>query len=117
MRRQKGLTLSGFMVVAIIVVIVLLLGFRLAPPYMEFHTVQKLLKQIAAEPHKGEPRNSVRRAFQLKSGIDNITAVNENDLQVTKDGDRVIITAEYTVRVPLIYNISACMDFRATSEQ
>jgi hypothetical protein len=59
----------------------------------------------------------VRRAFQLKSGIDNITTVNENDLQVKKEGDRVIITAEYTVRVPLVYNISACMDFSATSER
>ena len=117
MRRQEGVTLTGFMVVAIIVVIALLLGFKLAPPYMEFYTLEKLLRQIAAEPHKGELRNSVRRAFNLKSGIDNITTVNENDLQVTKDGDRVIITAEYTVRVPLIYNISACMDFRATSEQ
>jgi hypothetical protein len=117
MRRQQGLTLSGFMVWAVIVVICLLLGFKLAPPYMEFHTLQKLLREIAAEPHKGDARSSVRRAFQLKSGIDNITTVNDNDLQVTKDGDRVIITAEYTVRVPLIYNISACMDFRATSEQ
>jgi hypothetical protein len=117
MRRQKGVTLTGFMVVAVIVVIALLLGFKLAPPYMEFHTVQKLLRQLAAEPHKGDPRMSVQRAFQLRSGVDNITAISHNDLQVTKDGDRVIITAEYTVRVPLIYNLSACMDFRATSEE
>ena len=117
MRRQKGLTLTGFMVAAVIVVIALLLGFKLGPSYMEFHTLQKLLRQIAEEPIKGDLRTSVRRAFQLKSGIDNITAVNENDLQVTKDGERVVIVAEYTVRVPLIYNLSACMDFRATSEK
>ena len=117
MRRQKGLTLTGFIVVAVIVVIALLLGFKIAPPYMEFYTLQKLLRQIAEEPIKGDPRTSVRRAFQLKSGIDNITAVSADDLQVTKEGESIVIVAEYSVRVPLVYNISAVMDFRATSEK
>ena len=117
MRRQKGLTLTGFIVVAVIVVIALLLGFKLGPPYMEFHSIQKLLRQIASEPQAGDYRASLRRNFALRSGIDNITAVNANDLTITKDGENVVIVAEYTVRVPLVYNISACMDFRATSEQ
>ena len=118
MHRQKGLTLTGFIVVAVIVVIALLLGFKLGPPYMEFYSIQKLLRQIASEPLAGSDyRHFVRRNFQLRSGVDNITAVNVNDLTITKDGENVVIVAEYTVRVPLVYNISACMDFRATSEQ
>ena len=118
MRRQKGLTLTGFIVVAVIVVIALLLGFKLGPPYMEFHSIQKLLRQLATEPQAGSDfRASVRRNFALKSGIDNITAVNANELTITKEGENVVIVAEYTVRVPLVYNISACMDFRATSEK
>ena len=117
MRRQQGLTLTGFMVAAVIVVIALLIGFKIGPAYMEFHTVQKLLRQIAQEPIQGDPRTSVRRSFQLKSGIENITAVSHDDLQVTKEGENVVIVAEYSVRVPLVYNISAVMDFRATSEK
>jgi hypothetical protein len=117
MRRQQGLTLSGFMVWAVIVVIVLLLGFKLGPAYAEYYSIQKLLRQISAEPHPGDFRFSVRRSFALKASIDNISAVNANDLQITKDGETVTIVAEYTVRVPLVYNISACMDFKATSEQ
>ena len=117
MRRQKGLTLTGFIVVAVIVVIALLLGFKLGPPYMEFHSIQKLLRQLATEPPGNDARATVRRNFALRSGIDNITAVNANDLTITKEGENVVIVAEYTVRVPLVYNLSACMDFRATSEK
>jgi uncharacterized protein DUF4845 len=117
MRRQKGVTLSGFMVWAVIVVIVLLIGFKLGPAYMEFHAIQKLFRQLASESMSGDFRGQVRRNFVNRSSIDNITAINLNDLQITKDGERVTIIAEYTVRVPLVYNISACMDFRATSEQ
>jgi hypothetical protein len=117
MRRQKGLTLSGFMVWAVIVVIALLLGFQLGPPYMEFHTVQKLLRSLASEPRPGDYRASIRRDFMLRSGIDNVTAVTEKDLQISKEGEQVVITAEYSVRVPLVYNINACLDFKATSEK
>jgi hypothetical protein len=119
MRRQKGLTLSGFMVWAVIVVFALLLGFKLGPPYMEFHSVQKLLRNLASEPQSkaGDYRNVIRRDFDLKSSIDNVTAVTGKDLQIDKDGERIVITAEYSVRIPLVYNINACLDFKATSEQ
>jgi hypothetical protein len=105
------------MVWAVIVVICLLLGFKLAPAYMEFHSIQKLFRSLATEPPAGDFRASIRRNFQLRASIDNINAVNVNDLQITKEGETIMIVAEYTVRVPLVYNISACMDFRATSEQ
>ena len=117
MRRQKGLTLTGFIVVAVIVVIALLLGFKLGPPYMEFHSIQKLLRQLATEPPGSDARATARRNFALRASIDNITAVNANDLTITKEGENVVIVAEYSVRIPLVYNISACLDFRATSEQ
>jgi len=118
MRKQKGVTLSGFMIWAVIVVIILLLGFKLGPSYAEYHSIQKLIRAIASEPQKeGDFRASVRRSFALRAGIDNITAVTANDLQITKEGTTILIIAEYTARVPLVYNISACMDFKATSEQ
>jgi len=117
MRRQRGLTLTGFMMWAVIVIVALLLGFKIGPAYMEFHSVQKLLRSIASEPRPGDFRATIRRDFALRAGIDNITAVTANDLQITKEGEQIVITAEYAARIPLVYNISACLDFRATSEK
>ena len=119
MRKQKGLTLSGFMLWAVIVVIALLLGFRLGPPYMEFASVQKLLRSIASDAQAyGENfKSRSERDFALKAGIDNIQSVTAKDLQIRKDGQQVVITADYTVHVPLVGNISACIDFNATSQK
>jgi hypothetical protein len=34
---------------------------------------------------------------------------------VDKSGSDLVISAEYSVRVPLFSNLSACMEFRPTS--
>ena len=119
MHRQKGLTLSGFIIVAILVVIALLLGFKLGPPFMEYQEVKKLIKSLANDPgmRVGDYRRSIGGAFVLRSGIANIQAINASDLVVKKDGEKVVITADYVVRVPLVGNINACIDFNASSEK
>ena len=119
MRKQKGVTLSGFMLWAIIVVVALLLGFKIGPPYMEFASIQKLLRNVASDAQAaGENYKSVAwRDFSLKAGIDNIQSVSVKDLNIRKEGQQVVITADYTVRVPLVGNVSACIDFNATSQK
>jgi hypothetical protein len=36
-------------------------------------------------------------------------------LEVTKEGGETVITAVWSVKVPMIYNFSACLDFVATT--
>jgi hypothetical protein len=113
---QKGLSLSGFLMWAVLFIIVALIAFKVAPPYMEFLTIQTQLRAIANHP---EGRNGVRRVvedlFDRRSAIENISSVRAKDLQITKDGDRAVISAEYTVCVPLVLNIRVCMDYAPTS--
>ena len=119
MRRQKGLTLSGFILWAILVVIALLLGFKLGPPYMEYQGVQKLIKNLSEDPgmRVGDYRKAVMGAFNMRAGVDNILSIAATDLVIKKEGERLLITADYVVRVPLVGNISACIDFNASSEK
>lgn len=116
MHGQKGLSLSGFLMWAVLFIIVALIAFKVGPPYMEFLTIQAQLKAIANDP---EGRTGVRRVvedqFQRRTEIENINSVRPKDLQITKDGDRAVISAEYQKCVPLILNISVCMDYAPTS--
>jgi hypothetical protein len=57
------------------------------------------------------------RAFDSRTTVDNISAITAKDLEITKDGDRMIISATYTVCVPLIANMRACMDFNPSSDK
>ena len=115
-RGQQGLSLSGFLIWAVLFIIVALIGFKVGPPYMEFLTIQAQLKAISRDP---EGRNGVRRVvedlFERRTAIENITSVKAKDLQISKDGDRAVISAEYTACVPLLLNVRVCMDYAPTS--
>ena len=53
--------------------------------------------------------------FQRRSAIENINAISGKDIVITKEGDRVVLSAEYSQCVPLVLNIRVCMDFTPTS--
>lgn len=118
MREQKGLTLTGFLVTAVILVIVALLGFQIGPAYMEYYTIKKQIKLVADEPGAATgQRRAIEDLFDRRAVVENITAISRQDLEISKDGDRIVISADYTVKVPLVGNLSACMDFSARSDK
>ena len=115
MRKQEGVTLSGFIVVAVIVIFAMLAAFKIGPAYWEYYTIQKQLKAIAADPVARGTRREVEGAFVARQTMENIRSINMNDLVISKEGDSVVLSADYAVKVPLFGNLSACMDFAASS--
>lgn len=117
MDRQRGVTLSGLIVWLVIGVFVVLLGFKLGPAYMEYYAIKKQFKAIADDPGlAGTSKREVENAFVKRAMIEDIRSIGPGDLQVVREGDRTVISAEYAVRVPLFGNLSACIDFNPTSE-
>jgi len=116
MTKQHGITMTGFLVTAVILVIIALLGFKIAPPYMEYYTIKKQIKLVANEISVTD-RRAVENAFDRRAVVENITAISAKDLEITKDGDRIILSVEYSVKVPLAGNLSALMDFNASSDK
>lgn len=116
MRRQQGLTLSGLLLISALLIVLVLLGFKLFPAYAEYLTVKKALNEIVRNPEYRSSTREIQAAFERRVTIDNIRAVNSRDLEIDRQGDNVTVSASWSVRVPLIYNLSACMDFEAQSE-
>ena len=112
--RQLGVSLTGLIIGAVILIFVLLLGMKTLPPYLEFFTAKKLITQIANEQRSGSV-NDIKKAWQLKTAVENVESINERDLEITKEGGEAVVTANWSVRVPLVSNVSACLDFSATT--
>lgn len=118
MHKQKGITLSGFMLWAIIAVFIAIMGFKVGPAYFENMSIQTQMKNVANDRTKSlTTRREIENAFDNRATIENITAITPKDLEITKDGDRLVISATYTVCVPLISNMRACMDFAPSSDK
>ena len=116
MKRERGVTLSGLLVVCIVLIAVAITGFKLFPAYAEYLKVKKAISEIARNPESRSTVGEARAAFDRRSAIDSISAVSGKDLEVTKQANGVAIGANWSVKVPLFYNVSACMDFEARSE-
>ena len=112
--RQLGISLTGLIVGAFVLIIVVLLGMKTLPPYLEYFTAKKLITIIANEQRGGSVLD-VRRAWQLKTAIENVEAINEKDLEITKEGGEVVISFAYRKDVPLFGNVGVYMDFKADS--
>jgi hypothetical protein len=117
MHNQKGVTLSGFLLWAIVGCLALLLGFKIGPPYYEYLTIKKQLQAIAkdSEARSGN-RRDVESAFLKRTMIEDIKSITPKDLVIEKEGDGIVVSAEYTTCVPVVGNLRACMDFAPTSK-
>lgn len=117
MRKQHGLSLSGLLLVCAVVIAVVLLGFKLLPSYTEYLSVRKAVREIANDPEAKGSVREVQAAFSRRAAVDDIRSVDARDLEISKRGNGIYIATSWSVKVPLFMNVSACLDFEATSDQ
>jgi hypothetical protein len=113
--RQLGVGLGGLMVGAAIFIVLAMVGMKLGPSYLEFASIKKAVVAIAQEK-PGASVAEVRKTFDARATIDAITTVTAKDLEVTKEGGQLVITAAYRKEVPLVANLGVYIDFRASSK-
>ncbi len=117
MKRQRGVTFVGMIFIAALIVLGAIIALKLVPAYIEYATVVQHLREIARSPDaRGSPRE-IQVLFSKRAQIDNIKAVTADDIEVTREGDSVVLTAAYQTKVKLFGNVSACIDFEASSRK
>ena len=116
MKKQRGATVLGMLFIAGLVGSGLVLAAKLAPAYLEFMSVKRVLNGMATSGDlKTLSPKEIRASFFKRASIDNIHSVKPEDISVARDGNQSSITVEYSIKVPVAANVSACMDFSAST--
>ena len=115
MRKQRGITLMGALAGMIVLAMVGLFAAKLLPVYLEYFAVKKVLASIEASGDSKGTVRDIRLSFDRRNMVEGIKEVKGDDLEVTKEGGEAVITATWSVKVPIVYNFSACLDFVATT--
>ena len=115
--KQRGLSFSGFIFGAVILVLAITTGMKLIPAYMQDAKIGNLFTVIANDPEmqKASPRD-IRMAFNKRASIDDIRAITAEDIAIEKDGDRLVLSASYPVKIPLAGNVSLYLEFNPSSD-
>jgi Tfp pilus assembly protein PilE len=116
MNKQRGITLMGMIVACIVIVFVAIGGLKIAPAYIEYFTVKKAVRAIA-QANPAATVGEIRYAFQLRAAVDDIEVIGPKDLEVTKEGNEVVVSFAYSKRIPLFNNVNVVIDFAGASNQ
>src|SRR5216117_3221103 len=112
--RQSGVSIMALIIILILVAVVALFAMKVIPSFLEFRSAKGAIEAIARERQGGTP-GDIRRAFENRSNIDDINSVKPNDLEITKEGNAVVISFAYRKEVPLFKNVGLYIDYAATA--
>jgi hypothetical protein len=89
--RQRGISLFTLIFFLAVIGVVGAVGMRAFPSVVEYQAALKAINRAKDETTVA----GVRAAFDRSADIENITSIAGKDLEVTKDGDRVIVSFAY----------------------
>ena len=78
----------GFLMVAAVVAIFVVVGARMVPAYIEYYSVQKSLEKVAGRPARSGRHRRARKSFDSYLATDYIESVRASDLEIDQRGQR-----------------------------
>ena len=114
-RDQRGMTFIGLLCILVLVGFVGYAGVRLTPVYLNYMKLVRTLESAATE-FKGEAPNldGVRKSIDRHWAIEDITGIDQKDIEITKDDAGLTLHAVYDDSVPYIGNVSLTAHFDKT---
>lgn len=114
--QQRGFTFGGFVFGAFLLVFLAITGLKLVPAYIEAGEIQNILVSIAHDPNmQNSAPHDIRVAFDRQASIDAITAIKSDDIDISSDAGRLVLSASYAVKIHLGGNISLYIEFNPNS--
>lgn len=116
-KQQSGVSFGGFIILAFVLIVVVLFGFKLIPAYIENAKIQSVFEQVANDPAmQGAGAREALDSFDKRAAIDGITALQKSDVAFDKGDDgRPVLSAEYSVKVKVGGNVSLLIEFQPSS--
>lgn len=115
-KTQGGVTLTGLVVVSVLLISAALLGMKIVPAYMEFLSVKKVLTAMKQEPLDTMSASEIKKSFDKRATIAYISVVKGSDLTIEKTSSGTAVSVEYQVIKPIAGNLSVLIDFSTTSD-
>lgn len=118
MRKQKGFTLSGLIMGGFVLFFLALLGMKVGPEVGEYYKILKNVKATAHDPALQEASvQQIRMAYLKRVEIDGAGSVGIDDLEITKEGNEIVISFAYPKKIPLFANVSLLIEFAGSSSE
>ena len=114
--KQAGMSFWSVSLMLISVGFVAVIGLKLVPAYIEYGKVKQAIANLKGRAGSMSA-DEIRKAFYGATVIDDVKSVTDKDLVIEKSPDgSTSVSVDYEVTVPLMGNVSALINFSASTE-
>ncbi len=110
-QKQRGISFLGLLFVAIVVACVGVVVAQVIPTLIEYQAIIK----AANKAKEGTTVPEVRAIFDRAQAIDDFKSVSGRDLDVKKDGDKVVVSFAYDREIHLFGPAYLVLKYRGQS--
>lgn len=102
--QQKGMTFLGYVIVLGVIGFFAIMAMKLAPLYLEYQSVVKIMNGVAQEATAASTPASVRSTIQKRLDVNNITRINAKDFVIKRDRGTTL-SIDYEARTQFMGNL------------
>jgi hypothetical protein len=102
----------GLIIVGALIVFGAVIGAKAVPTVIEYQAILKAAHKAKA----GSTVAEVRSIFDKASAIDDFTSVKPADLQITKKGDKVVVSFAYDKEIEIFAPVYLLIKYSGTTE-
>ncbi len=115
-KKQRGLGFFGFIMVAIGVILVAILGMKVVPPYIHSAQIAQIFKSIANDPAmQGASVHDIKESYLKRANINYIEDVGADDIVIDKVDGRLSLSTSYSVKIRIAGNVTLVLEFNPSS--
>ena len=95
--RQRGLSFLGLLVIGGLLAVTGVIAAQILPTAIEYQAVVKAVNKA----REGNSVAEVRSIFDKAAAVDDISSITGRDLEVTKEGDKIVVKFAYQREIHL----------------
>ena len=96
--KQRGLSLISLLFVGGVLAFGGVIGAQVIPTLIEYQAINKAVNKVAVS---GDSVAGIRSNFDKAQQIDDFKAISGKDLEITKNGDKVVVSYAYQKEIHL----------------
>ena len=94
---QRGISFFGLLVVGGMLAMIGVVAAQAFPTFLEFQSISKAANKASS----GSTVAEVRSLFDRQAAVDDFKAISGKDIEVTKEGDKTVVSFAYQREIPL----------------
>lgn len=114
LKAQRGVSLTGLIVVMGIIIAVAMVGMKVLPGVLEYKSIKDAI--VVAKGTKGTPAD-IRLSFNKAADINNIKTITGQDLIIEKVNGETEVAFDYDDHIELFKNVSLIVHYAGTTDK